>query len=79
MATKKISFEENLENLEKIVTELEQGDVPLEKALAEFQKGIALSQQLEKTLANAEETLAKVMTDTNQEVTFQETPADTEA
>lgn len=60
MSTKK-TFEENLQDLEAIVTKLETGDVALEDAIAEFQKGIALSKDLQKTLENAEKTLVKVM------------------
>jgi len=33
------TFEESLQELEQIVTRLEQGDVPLEEALDAFQKG----------------------------------------
>ena len=36
--------------LEAIVGKLEQGDVPLEEALAQFQKGVALSKKLQETL-----------------------------
>lgn len=39
------TFEESLEELEKIVARLEQGDVPLEEALDAFQKGMDLSKQ----------------------------------
>ena len=60
MSTKK-TFEENLQDLEAIVTKLETGDVALEDAIAEFQKGMALSKELQKTLEDAEKTLAKVM------------------
>ena len=60
MSTKK-TFEENLQDLEAIVTKLETGDVALEDAIAEFQKGIDLSKDLQKTLENAEKTLVKVM------------------
>lgn len=60
MSTKK-TFEENLQNLEAIVTKLETGDVALEDAIAEFQKGMALSKDLQKSLENAEKTLVKVM------------------
>ncbi len=42
------SFEEKLTNLEQIVNSLEQGDVPLESALDQFQKGITLSKELQK-------------------------------
>lgn len=60
MSTKK-TFEENLQDLEAIVTKLEIGDVALEDAIAEFQKGMALSKDLQKTLEDAEKTLVKVM------------------
>ena len=60
MSTKK-TFEENLQDLEAIVTKLETGDVALEDAIAEFQKGMALSKGLQKTLEDAEKTLVKVM------------------
>lgn len=70
MAEQKLSFEENLQQLEAIVTELETGDVPLEKAMTEFQKGVKLSQTLEETLTQAEKTMAKVMADNGEEVPF---------
>ena len=60
MSTKK-TFEENLQDLEAIVTKLETGDVALEDSIAEFQKGMALSKDLQKTLEDAEKTLVKVM------------------
>lgn len=60
MSTKK-TFEENLQDLKAIVTKLETGDVALEDAIAEFQKGMALSKDLQKTLEDAEKTLVKVM------------------
>lgn len=61
MSKKTKTFEENLAELEGIVTKLEQGDVALEEALAEFQKGMILSKDLQKTLVEAEKTLVKVM------------------
>lgn len=60
MSTKK-TFEENLQDLEAIVTKLETGDVALEDAITEFQKGMSLSKNLQKTLEDAEKTLVKVM------------------
>lgn len=60
MSDKK-TFEENLQDLEAIVAKLENGDVALEDAIAEFQKGMLLSKDLEKTLQEAEQTLVKVM------------------
>lgn len=61
MPSKTKTFEENLAELEIIVGKLEQGDVALEEALSEFQKGMKLSKTLQKTLNDAEKTLVKVM------------------
>lgn len=61
MPSKKASFEDNLQELEAIVARLENGEVPLEEAISEFQKGMSLSKDLQKTLAAAEKTLVKVM------------------
>lgn len=60
MSNKK-TFEENLQELEAIVAKLENGDVALEEAIIEFQKGMVLLKDLQATLKNAEETLVKVM------------------
>jgi exodeoxyribonuclease VII small subunit len=47
-------FEECLQRLEKIVDELEKGDIPLEKALALFEEGVKLSGACRKELEEAE-------------------------
>ncbi|MFC6208002.1 MULTISPECIES: exodeoxyribonuclease VII small subunit [Levilactobacillus] len=68
---KKPTFEENLTTLETIVSQLEQGDIPLEQALDQFQKGVALSKDLQATLQDAEKTLTTMMNDSDQEVAFE--------
>lgn len=68
MPSKKKTFEENLKDLEAIVTQLENGDVPLEEAIEQFQKGMVLSKNLQKTLQEAEKTLVKVMQPDGSEV-----------
>ena len=47
-------FEEGLQRLEKIVQELEKGDVPLEKSLTLFEEGVRLSAACRKELEEAE-------------------------
>lgn len=47
-------FEECLERLEKIVQELEKGEVPLEKSLTLFEEGMQLSASCRKQLEEAE-------------------------
>ncbi|WEV36355.1 MULTISPECIES: exodeoxyribonuclease VII small subunit [unclassified Lactobacillus] len=61
MATKKNNFEEQLTELQKIVANLENGNVPLEDALKEFQAGVKLSRDLNQKLTAAEETVAKLI------------------
>ena len=55
-------FEAGLSELEKVVKELESGELPLERALELFEKGIQLSDACRKQLEEAEtrvETLIK--------------------
>ncbi|AIS04078.1 Exodeoxyribonuclease 7 small subunit [Lactococcus lactis] len=56
--------------LENIVRKLESGDVALEDAIAEFQKGMKISETLKKTLNEAEETLVKIVGKNDQESDF---------
>ncbi len=48
------SFEKDLERLEEIVAGLEEGGLPLEESLRQFEEGVALVRQCEKTLKAAE-------------------------
>ena len=50
----KSSFENNMENLEKIVTELEKGDLNLDESIAKFEEGIKISKECNKILEDAE-------------------------
>jgi exodeoxyribonuclease VII small subunit len=48
-------FEQSLLELEALVTKLEQGDVPLEDALATFERGVALTRQCQTALRTAQQ------------------------
>lgn len=50
----KVTFEENLERLGKIVSELEKGDIPLEKAVELYGEGVKLSAMCRKQLDEAQ-------------------------
>jgi exodeoxyribonuclease VII small subunit len=63
MAEKEIMFNEAMEQLEEIVRQLEQGDVPLEQALTLYQKGMELSKVCHDKLQNAEKQLVTMMND----------------
>jgi len=47
-------FEDFLQRMEKIVQELEKGEVPLEKSLTLFEEGMKLSSSCRKELEEAE-------------------------
>jgi len=49
-----MKFEDAIEKLEKIVAELEEGGLPLEKSLQKFEEGIKLSRFCSKKLKEAE-------------------------
>ena len=57
-----VSFETGLQQLEGIVKEMDSGDLPLDRALELFEKGMKLSEACRKQLEEAEtrvETLIK--------------------
>jgi exodeoxyribonuclease VII small subunit len=57
------SFESALERLETLVSELETGDVPLEKSLAAFEEGQKLIKFCEQKLQAAEKALKQLSKD----------------
>jgi exodeoxyribonuclease VII small subunit len=48
------NFEASLDELERIVKELERGDLPLEESLALFESGMQLSAECKRQLEEAE-------------------------
>ena len=58
------SFEACLEELEKVVKELEAGELPLERALELFEKGVELSRTCRQRLEEAE-TRVEILTRKN--------------
>lgn len=59
--TTETTFEENLEELEEVVATLEQGDLPLDKAINLFQRGMELTKLCGKRLGAAEEKIQKLV------------------
>mgnify|MGYP000939954706 CR=1 FL=1 len=52
--SEEIKFEKALERLEKIVADLEAGDISLDEALKKYEEGVELSRACQKKLAQAE-------------------------
>lgn len=67
------SFEETLSELEAIVNEMENGDLPLNKALEKFERGIALSRRGQQSLEDAEQKV-KILLSEQGEETLQTLP-----
>ena len=57
------TFEASLEALERIVQQLESGDLPLEKSLELFEQGIRLSRECQDRLTQAERRIEILMRD----------------
>lgn len=63
MARKKEKFEEALQKLETIVTQMEEGDLPLEETLKAFEEGVRLARFCAGKLDEAERKVEKLMRD----------------
>jgi exodeoxyribonuclease VII small subunit len=57
------NFEASLEELERIVRNLEQGDLTLEKSLELFEQGVKLSRECQERLNQAERRIEILMRD----------------
>ena len=49
-----MNFEETMEKLEQIASELEKGDLNLEESLTKFEEGMKLSKKCNEIIENAE-------------------------
>lgn len=63
---KELTFEEAMEKLEDIVGRLEEGDVPLEKAITYFQDGMKLSKICHDKLQNVEKQMEQILREDGQ-------------
>lgn len=57
------SFETSLQQLEQIVSRLESGELPLEEALNEFERGVQLARNGQQTLQQAEQRVRILLSD----------------
>jgi len=63
--TEKLDFEKALKELERLVKQLEENDLPLEEALKTFEHGINLSRYCAKCLDDAEKRIQQLSRDEN--------------
>ncbi|MEQ1950877.1 exodeoxyribonuclease VII small subunit [Mesorhizobium sp. CN2-181] len=57
---KAMSFEQALDALEKIVDDLERGDVPLDQSIRIYERGEALKSHCDRLLKSAEDKVEKI-------------------
>ncbi|MCK6371554.1 MAG: exodeoxyribonuclease VII small subunit [Gammaproteobacteria bacterium] len=57
----RIDLEKSLAELEEIVAQLEAGDLPLEKSLKQFERGVRLSRDCQSALQDAEQRVQALM------------------
>lgn len=62
----KKSFEEQMEELEKIVNELENGELNLDESVSKFEQGIKISKDCNKILEEAEKKITILVNKDNE-------------
>jgi len=63
MAKEEVKFEDKLNNLEKMVNELEKGDVDLDDAINKYTNAMKLAKECSDSLKSAEENVNKILTE----------------
>lgn len=67
---KEVKFEEKLKELEKIVGELESGEVSLDDAIEKYTNAMKLACECSKKLKSIEENVNKILTENGTEEDF---------
>ena len=67
MAKEEVKFEDTLNSLEKMVNELEKGDVDLDDAINKYTNAMKLAKECSDSLKNAEENVNKILTENGEE------------
>ena len=65
--TENLSFEQSMQELETLVNQMEQGELPLEEALQSFERGIQLARHSQQKLKQAEQKVQILMSQNAQE------------
>lgn len=73
------SFEKDLERLEQVVKDLEEGDLPLDESLKRFEEGVRLARACEKALTQAEKRIEALVKDDDGNLVAEPLDGDAEA
>ena len=68
MGKTKVSFEDNLRELENIVQKLESGDVSLDEMLELFEQGVSRTKECNEQLKNAEQKISILLKNSSGEI-----------
>lgn len=71
MKKEDVKFEDKLNELEKLVEELEKGDVDLDQAIEKYTSAMKLAKECSEKLKNAEENVNKILTENGIEENFE--------
>lgn len=74
-----MKFEEAMRQLETLVEQIESGEVGLEEALKQYERGVALISRCRKILGAAEQRIAELTTDENGELAIEGEPGPDES
>jgi exodeoxyribonuclease VII small subunit len=64
-------LEQTLEDLERLVARLEEGELPLNEALKEFERGIKLTRQCQEVLRNTEQKIGILLAEADEPEAFE--------
>lgn len=73
-----VDLEKSLADLEAIVEQLESGELPLDKSLKEFERGVRLSRECQGALKDAEQRVQVLMAGELRDFASDEPPEDPE-
>ena len=76
--SKELSFEEKLNKLEEIVSELEQGNIDLDDAINKYTEAMKLAKECSKKLDDATKAVNKILNSKGDLEDFKELEKDTE-
>ena len=69
----KVSFEEGMDELARIVSRMQAGELPLEEMMASYEQGMALADALDALLASHEKRIEQIDPETAEITTFEGT------
>mgnify|MGYP003301483485 CR=1 FL=1 len=68
---KSLNFESTLDEIEKIIESLEEGNLSLEDSIEAYEKGISLTKACQKMLSDAELKIKKLSSKEGEDVSFE--------